>query len=120
MSAMPQPDGPGETFTFRAKTFCEAARQVTAKLEMATDKDHRLRTMCAGAIVGELGMILNEPRTATVVADRDSIIYRLSKEDLGRMEEEAPDLAVAFLEFITHLVSERLANASRAIRVLLE
>ncbi|MDX1569244.1 MAG: SulP family inorganic anion transporter [Xanthomonadales bacterium] len=94
--------------------------QVTAKLEMIKDKDHRLRTMCAGAVVGELGMILNEPRTATVVADRASIIYKLSKDNLSRMEKEAPDLAVAFLEFITHLVSERLANANRTIRVLLE
>lgn len=94
--------------------------QVTAKLEMATDKDHRLRTMCAGAVVGELGMILDEPRVATVVADRKSVIYRLSKDSLGRMEKESPALAVAFLEFITHLVAERLANTSRAIRLILE
>jgi SulP family sulfate permease len=99
--------------------FLIESGQVTAKLELAGSADHRLRTMCAGAVIGELGMILNEPRTATVVADRDSVIYRLSTDALHQMEEKDADVAVWFHQFMTHLLADRLSNTSRAIRLLL-
>ena len=100
--------------------FLIESGQVTAKLELADAADHRLRTMCAGAVIGELGMILHEPRTATVVADRDSVIYRLSTEALEQMEEKDADVAVWFHQFMTHLLADRLSNTSRAIRLLLD
>ena len=94
--------------------------QVTAKLELGSDKTHRLRTMCAGAIVGELGMILNQPRMATIVADRPTVAYRLNREALKAMEDNDPGVAVSFHQFITHLVAERLANNGSAMRLLLD
>ena len=55
--------------------------QVTARLEIDQHESLRLRTMCAGTIVGELGLILGEPRSASVVANRAS--YRLSAHPEG-------------------------------------
>lgn len=96
--------------------------QVTAKLvlDKGEGKEIRLRTMCPGTIVGEVGLILNEPRSATVVTDRPSTIYRLSAESLKRMDENDPDIAVAFHNFITRLIAERLANANKTIQSILE
>ncbi len=94
--------------------------QVTAKLILENKKEIRLRTMCSGTIVGEVGLILNEPRSATVVADRPSTIYRLSADALKKMQSEAPETAVAFHNFITRLIAERLANANRAIQSIVE
>jgi SulP family sulfate permease len=94
--------------------------QVTAKLELGSDKAHRLRTMCAGAIVGELGMILDQPRVATVVADRPTVAYRLTRDALTHMEENDPEVAVTFHQFITYLVSERLVNTNLTMRLLLD
>ena len=94
--------------------------QVTAHLEVADRKALRLRTIRAGAIVGELGMILGEERSATVIADRHSTVYRLTKEALLKMESEQPDVAVSFHRFITHLVAERLSNTDKAIKLILD
>jgi SulP family sulfate permease len=94
--------------------------QVTAKLELGADKAHRLRTMCAGAIVGELGMILDQPRMATIVADRPTVAYRLTREALQVMEDNDPEVAVEFHHFMTYLVAERLANNGLAMRMLLD
>ncbi len=94
--------------------------QVTAKLILDEGKEIRLRTMCPGTIVGEVGLILKEPRSATVVTDRPSTIYRLSAESLKKMNENDPGIAVSFHNFITRLIAERLANANKAIQSILE
>ncbi len=96
--------------------------QVTAKLILDEEKgkEIRLRTMCSGTIVGEVGLILKEPRSATVVTDRPSTIYRLSAESLNEMDENDPEIAVAFHNFITRLIAERLSNANKAIQSILE
>ena len=39
----------------------------------------RLRTMASGTVVGEVAMYLGGPRTASVVADEPSRVYRLSR-----------------------------------------
>ena len=76
--------------------------------------------MCAGAIVGELGMILDQPRMATIVADRPTVAYRLNRDALKAMEDNDPEVAVSFHQFITYLVAERLVNNALAMRLLLD
>ena len=99
--------------------FLIESGQVTAKLEF-DGGEHRLRTMRAGAVVGELGMILEEPRTATVVADRATVAYRLTRHALRAMEAEQPAVAMAFHHFLTRLISERLANTNQTVKLLLD
>jgi SulP family sulfate permease len=94
--------------------------QVTAELELADGKTLRLRTMYSGTIVGEMGLILQEPRSASVVADRRSIVYRLTSSALAQMEAAEPDLAAAFYAYLTRLMAERLANSNRTLRHLLQ
>lgn len=94
--------------------------QVTAFLGINGNKTVRLRTMYAGTIVGELGLILNEPRSATVVADKPTVIYRLSSGAMKRMNVENPSIALAFNNFLTRLVAERLINTSKTIQTILE
>ena len=94
--------------------------QVTAKLILDQGKEIRLRTMYPGTIVGEIGLILNELRSATVVTDRPSTIFRLTKDSLKKMQEEDPEIAIPFQNFITHLIAERLANADKAIQSIVE
>ena len=93
--------------------------QVTASLQLETGEDVRLRTMRAGAIVGEIGMILQGARSANVTADKPSTVHRLSAAALRRMQEEDPQIAVAFHRFLERLLAERLSNADKAIRLLL-
>jgi SulP family sulfate permease len=93
---------------------------VTAKLIIGSNDIVRLRTMCAGTIVGELGLILDEPRSASVVAEHDTTVYRLSAKSLKEMRAKDPQIAVAFHQFLTVLLAERLTNTGRTIKTLLE
>jgi SulP family sulfate permease len=74
--------------------------------------------MRPGSVVGEVGMYLGIPRTASVFANRPSTLYYLSSDALSEMEEKDPALASAFHQFIARLLAERLSDNSRTIQAL--
>jgi len=61
---------------------------------------------------------LNKPRTAAVVTDEPSTIYRLSIQALKRMEQNDPEAASAFHHGIIRLVSERLTHLINTVDAL--
>ena len=92
--------------------------QVTALLETEDGKSIRLRTMQTGTVVGEIGLYLDEPRSASVIADHPTTVYCLSGSALGRMRKEAPDIAAEFHRFIACLLAERLVHTNAALKSL--
>ena len=110
---MHQGDQPDEMY------FIEAGL-VSAQLELPDGNIMRLSSMRGGTTVGEMGMYLGNTRTASVVADRTSIIYRLSKSALKEMEKKDPEVAALLHQWIASLLAERLANNNRTIEALLD
>ncbi len=78
----------------------------------------RLRTMCGGTLVGEMGVYGNAPRSATISAEQDCVLHRLSRESLERLHADDPDLALVFHRFAVRLLSERLAEKTREVQAL--
>jgi SulP family sulfate permease len=76
--------------------------------------------MTPGSVIGELGVFLDEPRTASVVADEACVLHCLRKDSMERMAKEQPDLSRAFQMFTIRTLSERLVRANRAVHALLE
>ena len=110
---MHQGDQPDEMY------FIEAGL-VSAQLELPDGNIMRLRSMRGGTTVGEMGMYLGNARTASVVADRLSIVYRLSKNALKEMEKKDPKVAALLHQWIASLLAERLADNNRTIEALLD
>jgi SulP family sulfate permease len=109
---MHQGDQPDEMY------FLEAGL-ITAQLEIPDGKIMRLRSMRGGTTVGEMGMYLGNTRTASVVAERPSVVYRLSKSALKKMEKNDPQVAALLHQWIARLLAERLADNNRTIEALL-
>jgi SulP family sulfate permease len=99
--------------------FIEAGL-VTAQLEAPDGQIVRLRSMRGGTIVGETGLYLGTPRTASVVASRPCVVYRLSAEALKTMREQEPQVAALLHEWIARLLAERLAANNRTIEALMD
>jgi SulP family sulfate permease len=108
---MKQGDPPEELY------FIEAG-QVTAQLEFPDRGPVRLETMRGGRVVGEIGFYLNKPRTAAVITDEPSTIYRLSIQVIKEMEQRDPEAAFAFHQGIIRLVSERLTHLIMTVNAL--
>jgi SulP family sulfate permease len=96
------------------------AGKITARLELADGSTLRLRTMGAGTIVGELGLYLNHIASATVITEEPSVVYRLAREQLARMEQTTPAIAALFHKYIASILGERLTETNHTLRALLE
>lgn len=93
---------------------------VTIELELPNNKHLRLRSIRGGAMVGEIGMYLQQERTASVIAARPSVVYRLSAESLKTMQTKDPEVAAQFHEWIVRLLAERVADNNQIIEALME
>ena len=94
--------------------------RVTASLARGDGEPLRLRTMGPGTVVGEVALYLGGVRTASIVSDEPSRLYRLSREAMGRMERDDPDLAAALHRAFARLLSERLTDTVRSLEALLD
>jgi SulP family sulfate permease len=110
---MRQGDQPDEMY------FIESGL-VSAQLELPDGKTLRLISMRGGTTVGEMGMYLGIERTASVVANRKSVVYRLSRDALDKMEKDDPKVAALLHQWIARLLAERLAENNRTIEALLD
>ena len=88
------------------------------QVEMVTPEGTRmrLRTVCPGVVVGEIALYTGIPRTADVVAETPSVVLRLTRASIERMEATEPELAAALHRWLATTVSERLTDTMRSVR----
>jgi NTE family protein len=63
-----------------------------------------VREMARGQVIGEMSLITGEPRSATVVAIRDSVLVRLEKSAFDQLVGASPQVAMA----LTRQIIQRL------------
>jgi SulP family sulfate permease len=77
----------------------------------------RVRSLGRHTTIGEMGLITGRPRSATIAAETDSVLYVLSAEAYERIKQE-PALSTALLGYVIAVMAERLSFANRAVGVL--
>jgi SulP family sulfate permease len=92
---------------------------LTTRIEISKGKFIRLMTQAGGTMVGEMGLFLHQTRSATVVADEPSTLYRLSIDAYNKMMRDDPDLAFRLHQWIGSVLSTRLAENNQTLEVLL-
>jgi sulfate permease, SulP family len=80
----------------------------------------RLRTLRPGVVVGEMAMYTGVPRSADVVAETPSVVLRLSRGSIERVEAADPALAAALHRWLATTLSERLGESLRAFDALFD
>ena len=68
--------------------------------------DHAVARLGAGEWVGELGLLLKQPRSATVVALKDSKVREVSAENFAHVIAEHPDETVRLLRQLAQRLYE--------------
>jgi NTE family protein len=74
-----------------------------------TDEDGRsrpVREIARGQIVGEMSLYTDEPRSATLVAIRDSVLVRLGRDEFKSLLASSPQVSVA----LTRQIIQRLRS----------
>jgi sulfate permease, SulP family len=80
----------------------------------------RLRTLRPGVVVGEIAHYTGIARTADVVAVAPSVVLRIDRESIERLEAEEPELAAALHRWLATTLAERLTDARGAMDALLD
>jgi SulP family sulfate permease len=92
------------------------------RAELVTPDGHRvrLRLMRPGVVVGEVAMYMGIPRTADVVTEVPSVVLRLDRKAIERMEAQEPALAAELHRWLATTLAERLSDTLRAFDALLD
>ena len=92
---------------------------VNVQLELEGNKVLRLKKMGPGTAFGEMGLYTSAPRSASIVAAEDCVLYRLSTKILDIIQDKNPRLVSSIHRFIVHLLAERVAEANSKVRDLM-
>jgi SulP family sulfate permease len=92
------------------------------RVELTTPEGTRMRlsTVRSGVVVGEVAMYTGASRTAEVVAETPSVVLRLSRDSIERMEAEDPETAASLHRWLATTLAERLTDSQRAFSALLD
>lgn len=82
------------------------------------DRTTRVRSLGRYTTIGEMGLVSQAPRSATIQAEVDSVLYVLNTRQFDAIRDEAPALSHKLLTYFVSVMAERLTFANRTIAVL--
>jgi len=80
--------------------------------------DIRLATFAAGTVFGELALLDDGTRSASVRANDELVCYGLTKSSFAALSQESPAVAIKFVSALGRELSARLRGANRTIHQL--
>ncbi|MGD8989221.1 MAG: protein kinase [Syntrophobacterales bacterium] len=98
----------GDTFFIIQKGSCV----------VSVEKDgtkHAVTWLRDGDIVGEIALFTGEPRTASVDAETDMILWGLTRDQFDSLCVNYPDLVDFLTELVTHRLSTEQVTANRTV-----
>jgi SulP family sulfate permease len=84
------------------------------------NRAHRLATFADGVFFGEMSILEDKPRSATVRAETNTKLLLMSKKDFHQLTESEPSLAARILRRISRDLSHRLRMTNAEVRALEE
>jgi CRP-like cAMP-binding protein len=93
-----------------------ARGSASVRLRLAgTERETRLITFSPGTVFGELALLDQEARSATVEADEELVCYVLTRTSFERLTKLYPAVAIKLLTNLGRELSGRLRRANRTI-----
>jgi CRP-like cAMP-binding protein len=78
----------------------------------------RVATYSAGTLVGEMGLLDDEPRAASVIARSTVSLFQLTGEAFERLSKDHPALTTKVVSALGRLARQRLRRANELIKAL--
>lgn len=110
--ALMQQGEPGDSM------YLSVSGRLRAYVSQDGEAPRMVREMGRGQVIGEMSLYTDAPRSATVVAIRDSVLVRLDKVQFMRLIERQPGVGVALTRQIVHRLQTEHAPAPFAAPVV--
>lgn len=99
--------------------FLMSRGTASVKVELpGQGRQRRLASFAAGSVFGELALLDQQPRSATVTADEDAVCYVLSDAAFKALVRNHPSIAITLLTNLGRELSGRLRRANATISQL--
>jgi serine/threonine protein phosphatase PrpC len=82
--------------------------------------EHEVARLKPGEHFGEMALIRNQPRSATVISNGDSELIKLSRTEFFEIVRKEPELAVKLLWQFLGVLADRLADTTRELGAVKE
>jgi SulP family sulfate permease len=93
--------------------------KIAVLLEIGSGRTIRLQTMGGGTVLGEMGLYMKRPRSATAVTEEPTSLYCLSHEAFNKMQTEDPEVALSFHQFVVCSLADRIVRANEEVKALM-
>lgn len=110
--ALMQQGEPGDSM------YLSVSGRLRAYVSQDGEAPRMVREMGRGQVIGEMSLYTDAPRSATVVAIRDSVLVRLDKAQFMQLIEQQPRVGVALTRQIVHRLQTEHAPAPFAAPVV--
>lgn len=101
-----------------ARVFLLLSGEVSVLVEAQDGHRQRLATLCHGMIFGEMALLGQTMRTATIQADTDITCWVFSATELNALTESHPQLKLSLLDNLARLFANNLRQANALIGAL--
>ena len=98
-----------------AELFIIARGTASANLSLAENRQIRLATFSTGTVFGEVALLDEGTRSATIEAEGHLVCWVLTRREFELIVREHPTIAVRLLANLGRELSQRLRRANRAI-----
>ncbi len=92
--------------------------RVGIMVDMGSKRFVRVRSLGRHTTIGEMGLITGQPRSATIEAEVNSVLYELSADAYEHIKANDQALSQALFTYVIKVMAERLSFASGVIGVL--
>jgi CRP-like cAMP-binding protein len=89
--------------------------QMLIKLGAASEDERTLATFEPGAILGELGPLIDTPRTATAITGAESHLWRISTGDFHDALKQGDAWAISFLLATAQVLGRRIIGMNEEL-----
>jgi sulfate permease, SulP family len=87
-------------------------------VDVGEGRTMRVRSLGRHTTIGEMGLITQRPRSATIQAEAPSVLYELTADAYEKIKAQQPALSQALLGYVVAIMAERLSFANRVVGVL--
>ncbi len=97
------------------EVFVIASGRASVEMRLGEAPAIRLATFAAGTTFGELAILDQQPRSASIVADGALTCWVLSEQSFEKMKAQAPTVAIQLLVNLGRELSQRIRRANQML-----
>jgi SulP family sulfate permease len=92
---------------------------LSAHLDLGGGQSVRLRKFLPGTLMGEMAFYSRNKRSASLVADTDATIGKISGESILRLSRDQPAIAAEFHQMAARVMANRITSMNATLRTFL-